>query len=585
MVQCGTMTRTRETLAIILLSAALAVALLLRAAYLPTFDGGMKRASETDAWESASHPLWLWEPSTDTADFFFSMRLKRWHPERFRIIRNGELQKLSVNGRDVPVPEETSVVDFGTLLVPGRNTIEGTIQSFPQPYLFIMAGFLPTFWNPGNALAAIACAFLAAAAAFLISRRFALAHRWIPWVMSLGAFTRVLYVSGMPYWRNAYDWSAHEQYVSYVAHTGGIPAADFGWETYQPPLYYFLSAAWLQISTLVRPGFGSLQILSLFFSIATLAAGLWIATLLWRKHSGVSGTLEPAVFGILLAVFPGIIFPASQISNDVLWIFLAFVATGFLIRWCLEQSNRDWWLASLCIGIAILAKSNAILLLPAAVMAVACAKIPAEKKFRLLCILAATVAVVAGWLWILRFGVEGERLIVGNVDQSEPVLAVPRSVSSLITFNPFQVFSQPFLSDISDVARRQYLLEYLFRSAQFAHHRVAPVILARMLLVAGMAAAACSVLGMLRRRKDDARRMLLVLALSLFLGVLIYRWMHPFSSNQHFRFIVPILIPVAAFAADALTQGGERARTIALSVLLGYAALSLAVVLRLSTAF
>ena len=54
-----------------------------------------------------------------------------------------------------------------------------------------------------------------------------------------------LFASLMPAWENN-DELQHVQYIEYVAHRSAIPQISpaNGWESGQPPLYYFLAAGW-----------------------------------------------------------------------------------------------------------------------------------------------------------------------------------------------------------------------------------------------------------------------------------------------------------------------------------------------------
>jgi hypothetical protein len=46
----------------------------------------------------------------------------------------------------------------------------------------------------------------------------------------------------------------HIDYVQYMFTHWSVPPAQGGWEFYQPPLYYFLSALWMQAGQLLgRP--------------------------------------------------------------------------------------------------------------------------------------------------------------------------------------------------------------------------------------------------------------------------------------------------------------------------------------------
>ena len=58
-----------------------------------------------------------------------------------------------------------------------------------------------------------------------------------------GVLLRCVYAASTPYFVRAWDWDGHLEYITHVADHWTIPSAASGWETYQPPLYYFAAAA------------------------------------------------------------------------------------------------------------------------------------------------------------------------------------------------------------------------------------------------------------------------------------------------------------------------------------------------------
>ena len=66
-------------------------------------------------------------------------------------------------------------------------------------------------------------------------------------LVTLGSVWVLLFVHNFPSMPAAdgFDATSHLQYVSYVEHNKALPSASEGWEMFQPPLYYIISAIWL----------------------------------------------------------------------------------------------------------------------------------------------------------------------------------------------------------------------------------------------------------------------------------------------------------------------------------------------------
>ncbi len=395
---------------------------------------------------------------------------------------------------------------------------------------------------------------------------------------ALGAMLRMLYAAKTPYWIHAYDWQGHQQYVLFLTEYGHLPSATFGWETFQPPLFYGLAALWMTTVSVLGWGYGSLQILSVIISLLTLAVGLWIGTLIW-KHREDSAALM--IYGLLVAACPALVYQASQITNDGLSLLLAVLLIGLLLRWHETQRLSHWILLSVVAGLGLLTKSSALLLLPVVTIAVLCApRLLTQQKTKLLLTLALVITIVAGWFFVLRFGIEGQTSLVGNSAQIHESLKVPRRIKDVLVFNPVSVVLQPFVDDLV-APRREYLFEHTFRSALFGHRYVEPLRLASLLAFSALGALLLACKGMTSKRMPE-RMVLGWTVLFMLAGAVTYRYFTPSIANAHIRFVLPILIPLSVFAVHGATMLADKNRPAGYALLGSVVLLSTAVILRLS---
>lgn len=391
-------------------------------------------------------------------------------------------------------------------------------------------------------------------------------------IVALGTLLRMLYALRTPYWMHAYDWQGHHQYIRFLFENGHLPAATFGWETFQPPLYYVLCALWLKYTAFLGFGYGSLQIISVTMSIMTLLVGLWIGTILFSKND--TGAL---IFGLLIAVFPGLIVLSSQITNDGLLTLLLFIVIGLLLRWKESKRTRDVMAASVVLGLALLTKSTALLLLPVLALSIlTAANISWKRRVAVFGGSIILITIIAGWFFVLRFGIEGQTSIVGNDSSTHELITVPLRLRDFVTFNPFTTIHFPFTDDLT-TPRREILFEHLFKTAHFGHHYFVPMRLASLLLLSGIGMLVMMLIGM-RSHHLRGRMMLLSICAVMIIGIVLHRFHTPSVANEDFRFIVPIIIPIIAFSVHAAIESRRKYAPIAL---IGtYASLCFVVVLR-----
>ena len=80
------------------------------------------------------------------------------------------------------------------------------------------------------------------AGAFLFAARSGYAV-WVGWPLALAGLLAAQCVVQTPPSIRQHDVEGHREYVDFVSTHVGLPAVQQGWETWQPPLYYFLAAA------------------------------------------------------------------------------------------------------------------------------------------------------------------------------------------------------------------------------------------------------------------------------------------------------------------------------------------------------
>ncbi len=283
-----------------------------------------------------------------------------------------------------------------------------------------------------------------------------------------GVFFRFLYMLCTAYNVRAYDWGGHMDYVHYVLDHFQIPPAGGGWQFYQPPLYYFLSAIvglpvklfGLSEETLIA----LLQVESFVYASIAFLFALWIGKMLFPSRKERTARL---LFCGTAAVFPGLVFFSSRISNDTLLLPLAFGFFACLYHWWQTRSIWAWIAACVLLSAGLLTKGNALAWIPLLPCLLILQKKPSVRRILSLTALAICIPVLlAGWLYAERFVAERQEHLVGNIGSNNGGLRIQTiDPSNFTTFRPVEILRYPFNSSWDDTYGRRYLFEHLFKSS------------------------------------------------------------------------------------------------------------------------
>jgi hypothetical protein len=289
---------------------------------------------------------------------------------------------------------------------------------------------------------------------------------WFVSVIGIGALLRIIYFCSTSYYRRAYDVSGHIEYLIFIMTKWAVPISTDGWQFYQPPMYYLFSA----IFSLPAQFLGSLTLVldvikfgSLLISLGAFGAIVWCAFLVFPKRVQSASRV---LFVGALAVLPGLIFMSSRLSNDTLLFLLWILSLCYVIRFWQKGKERDWYVSVLFICVGILTKSSALTILPVlALCLVFHPSIKRERKYKLAGLSLLIILVSVGWFYALRFAVEGNAHIIGNVEGNNPkILLTEWRPYHLFMFRPHEVVMYPFTSSWRDEFGRHFFLEYLVKS-------------------------------------------------------------------------------------------------------------------------
>jgi 4-amino-4-deoxy-L-arabinose transferase-like glycosyltransferase len=190
------------------------------------------------------------------------------------------------------------------------------------------------------------------------------------WLILLAALViRVIFAFLTPAWQSP-DEYPHYWVADEIARTGSLPYSRpvFPYyESFQPPLYYVAGSFLLRLFSdgaffteeYVKPMTGLLTLR--LFSVMLAMLAIWTSYRILRKTPSLTKNdhLAGVAFLAFLPTFVGI---SSSVNNDALVILLCSISLYYSIR--RRVDNKAAFLCGLWAGLALLAKVNAVLILP-----------------------------------------------------------------------------------------------------------------------------------------------------------------------------------------------------------------------------
>ncbi|MBV9618415.1 MAG: glycosyltransferase family 39 protein [Verrucomicrobia bacterium] len=222
-----------------------------------------------------------------------------------------------------------------------------------------------------------------------------------------------------------YDVNDHVAYIKYIQDRGALPLPNEGYEMFQPPLFYALSAGLLSILHLSAGDAAAITVLrgmTMFFGVVNFIFVFLSLRLLFP------GRAMTQLIGLITAAFlPMQLYLSHYVTNETLASTLASISIYLGLRVLITEPAPVWELLALgtAVGAAVLAKATDILLIPPLLGAVGIKLLRSRAKVvdwtRAFGVIIAAMLVVCGWHY-LRIWHHFGTPIVGNWD---PILGFP----------------------------------------------------------------------------------------------------------------------------------------------------------------
>lgn len=222
------------------------------------------------------------------------------------------------------------------------------------------------------------------------------------------------------YERSGFDWSGHVDYIRYVASNWRTPIATEGWEMFQPPLYYFLSAIIYKLfggETGEPLSLKAIQIMGMLSGVANALFAWLILRKLFKENRLIQ------LLGFSFAAFlPMCFYMNPLISNEIFSGAIISLAIYLLIRYGFEAQIKIHHAIILgaVVGLALLSKYTAffIFLTAAIIFTIRVLVNPSmrRREVMILAIFLTLVFALSGCLYIRNLVIFNDPFI-GNWDK------------------------------------------------------------------------------------------------------------------------------------------------------------------------
>ena len=369
--------------------------------------------------------------------------------------------------------------------------------------------------------------------------------------------------------------AGHVAYIFQLADNGLRPLdvdPTSLWSFYNPPLSYYLGAAWVCAGR----AFGladaeaaeSLQWLSLAYSVGATYVGYLVL-----RQAHLEGRRLALGF-CAWALVPFFVPLSGSIGPDGLLTLLSLVTLLLLMRWYEDPTLARALRAGVCLGLALMTKTTAALLLLPALASLILRLVSARGSYRIDIhgtidqVVAALVpaAVLGGWWHIyahLRFGMP-----FGYFQKVDPTDAMNRSGFGLAQrllpwwsggFDPFLHLASDY--SIPLIALKSATFD------EFVPDKPLLGFVGMLLLLIGALLTIAVFVGISRAAINLRSKTFGVKAGTIFMGVVLLSYVlglvyfslsEPFSCSSNFRYIVPVALPAAYFVAQLDRKDGGR---------------------------
>jgi len=217
-----------------------------------------------------------------------------------------------------------------------------------------------------------------------------------------------------------FDATSHTAYINYILKHNALPLSTSGWQMYQPPFFYLISAMIFKLCSLFLPypeAIYSVKLIPFLSGVGQILILYLAAKLVFRDQPAIQ-----MMSIVMSALIPMNIYCSHFISNEPLSALLISISLYLTLKILIENrcSNIVFGLLGLSIGLGLLTKMTTILLIPGIFIVLGYALFienhyPVKQAFFRLFAVLCPIVLISGWFYI-KNGLVFGKLFIGNWD-------------------------------------------------------------------------------------------------------------------------------------------------------------------------
>jgi hypothetical protein len=510
-----------------------------------------------DSYKSAELPVGL-DSNGSPLTVKFQISIPYFHPRLLGIRGDDCITAFIVDGRAINTkifgecsPDQEKAVPLEKMFTTGKHSVEVRLEDRSGREGFDLR-VSPLDWTQRTLQVLILG--LISVWLFLLWRILKLKRWWLFTFLLVGILLRISYFSATQPWVRENDYDGHVDYIQWILDHHSLPRAGDGWEFYQPPLYYSVSAVFGWIGKAVSGTQGAViwmvQLEGLLTSIAVLAVAAWVGYWLFQKDRSKKYYF---LFLALVASWPVLVQTAAKVNNDVFVQLFSILAVGFMVRFWQTGNRFIWYALSASIILGIMTKLNMVFLIPPAYLCLLFTRrLTFEQKLVLGGVTMLAILAFTEWFYVLNYIGQHTNFPIGNSAGLNSGLLVDNGLQNFLGFHPLRYIRSEYLNPFEDLSGRQYFWEYFLKSSFFGEfgysQSVGARYLARALNASQLFAALLIVIGFVRSLfSGEQRRKTFPLLVTLFFiifGHLLFRYKSPYSCSEDFRYSIAAIVPM-----------------------------------------
>ena len=396
---------------------------------------------------------------------------------------------------------------------------------------------------------AIFCLAVALGWLWIVRRRRMPMWNW--WIVILATYLAVSYFLATDITTRQMDVEGHQEYVGYLLTHNALPRVDAGWETFQPPLYYILSAAWIKLGSLVAP-LESWRWLQLFAMAAYLAT-VMLAVSIWNKFDFARSNR----LGLALFVFlPAHVYLSARVNNDILMPLWGTLITFLAWEYAQHERMSTLLTLSLCLVFAMTTKFFGVALFAGAAGFIGW---HAWRQGRTIAQIIERLSwiILPGALWILAWTLgnyaQTGSVLYSNYPFNANELRMANNLYRYFSFDLRAILTEPFFNTWGGPIRESWPTA-LVVSSLFGEYNLGFLgwSFLSLLIAMFLPLAALPVIGFLFKPRDTPARpwqLAIVLIAFQVLLLIIGQWSYTIAGSSDARYWASIYFPIALLSS------------------------------------